>query len=163
MDHELGPKATGLAGTFGYLAPEYVSTCRASKESDIYSFEVVLLEIATGRKSVHQIEKYELGLLAWIWDLYGQGKLLLAVDQKLNKDVSEKQVECMMSVGLWCAHPDSSSKPSIKQVIYVLNFDIKMPNLPTKMPVPTYGVRPKSVSSTLDEPLLTISSMEASR
>lgn len=37
MDHELGSHTTGLAGTFGYMAPEYVMTGRASKESDIYS------------------------------------------------------------------------------------------------------------------------------
>ncbi|XVF59135.1 hypothetical protein PTKIN_Ptkin07bG0251200 [Pterospermum kingtungense] len=92
MNHELSPKTTGLAGTLGYMAPEYVSTGRASKESDVYSFGVVLLEIATGRKSVHQIENSELGLVAWIWDLYGQGQLLLSVDQRLNKDASEKEV-----------------------------------------------------------------------
>ncbi|XWS45045.1 hypothetical protein CRYUN_Cryun15aG0102800 [Craigia yunnanensis] len=160
MDHELGPKTTGLAGTLGYLAPEYVSTGRASKKSDVYSFGVVLLEIATGRKSTHQIEGFEMGLVAWIWDLYGQGKLLLAVNEKLNKDVNEKQVECLMIVGLWCAHPDSSSRPSIKQVIQVLNFDIEKPNLTTKMPVPTCRVPTKLVS---DEPSLTNSSMEVGR
>ncbi|GLT69123.1 hypothetical protein SLA2020_412990 [Shorea laevis] len=47
MDHELGPQTTGLAGTLGYMAPEYISTCRASKESDVYSFGVVALELAT--------------------------------------------------------------------------------------------------------------------
>ncbi|KAB1201375.1 L-type lectin-domain containing receptor kinase IX.1 [Morella rubra] len=51
MDHELGPQTTGLAGTLGYMAPEYISTGRASKESDVYSFGVVSLEIATGRRS----------------------------------------------------------------------------------------------------------------
>ncbi|XWS15418.1 hypothetical protein CRYUN_Cryun35bG0096100 [Craigia yunnanensis] len=162
MDHELGPKTTGLAGTIGYLALEYVSTGRACKQSDVYSFGVVLLEIATGRKSIHRIENFELGLVAWVWDLYGQGKLLLAVDEKLNKDVDEKQVECLMTFGLWCAHPDSSSRPSIKQVIQVLNFDTEKPNFPTKMPVPTYLV-PAKLVSTSGEPLLTNSSMEVGR
>ena len=51
MDHELGHQTSVLAGTFGYMAPEYVYSGRASKESDIYSFGVVLLEIVTGRRS----------------------------------------------------------------------------------------------------------------
>ncbi|KAA3474131.1 L-type lectin-domain containing receptor kinase IX.1 [Gossypium australe] len=71
-------------------------------------------------------------LFAWVWDLYGQGKLLSAVDEKLNNNVDEKQVDRLMIVGLWCAHPDNSSRPSIKQVTQALNFEIK-PNLPTKM------------------------------
>ncbi|XVF17402.1 hypothetical protein REPUB_Repub10bG0119100 [Reevesia pubescens] len=162
MDHELGPKTTGLAGTLGYLAPEYVSTGRASKESDVYSFGVVLLEIATGRKSIHRIDNFEMGLVAWVWDLYGKGKLLLDVDEKLNKDFDEKQAERLMIVGLWCAHPDSSSRPSMKQVIQVLNFDTEKPNLPTEMPVPTYLV-PTQVVGTSDEPFLTNSSMGVGR
>lgn len=46
MDHDFG-----LAETLGYMAPEYVATRMASKESDMFSFEVVVLEIAAGRKS----------------------------------------------------------------------------------------------------------------
>ncbi|KAL3525527.1 hypothetical protein ACH5RR_013899 [Cinchona calisaya] len=83
MDHELGPQTTGLAGTFGYLAPEHVSTGRASKESDVYSFGVVALEIATGRKSADRMptdKKPETGLVEWVWDLYGLGELSSAVD-----------------------------------------------------------------------------------
>lgn len=45
IDHELGPQSTGLAGTLGYMAPEYVRTGKASKESDVYSFGVVAIEI----------------------------------------------------------------------------------------------------------------------
>lgn len=57
VNHELGPQTTGLAGTLGYLAPEYIRRGRVSKESDVYSFGVVVLEIATGRKLIGLIEK----------------------------------------------------------------------------------------------------------
>jgi hypothetical protein len=156
MDHELGPQTTGLAGTLGYMAPEYISTGRASKESDVYSFGVVALEIATGRRSVDTMEKdSEIGLVQWVWNLYGKQDLLLAVDGKLDMDFDEKQVECLMIVGLWCAHPDRSSRPSIRQAIQVLNFEATMPNLPTKMPVPLYHIVTPLVSSS--EPLITTS------
>lgn len=161
MDHELGPKTTGLAGTLGYLAPEYISTGRASKESDVYSFGVVLLEIATGTKSVDPGRKSDMGLVEWIWGLYGTGELILAVDDKLGKEFDEKQVESLMIVGLWCAHPDCTSRPSIRQAIQVLYLESPLPNLPVKMPVPTYQVTLPSVSSS--EPSVTYSSMNLGR
>ncbi|KAF3439164.1 hypothetical protein FNV43_RR17439 [Rhamnella rubrinervis] len=66
MDHGLGPQTTRLAGTFGYLAPEYISTGRAGKETDVYSFGVVALEIVTGR-SFDPMGKYcEMGLVEWV-------------------------------------------------------------------------------------------------
>ncbi|KAJ6943043.1 hypothetical protein NC652_008746 [Populus alba x Populus x berolinensis] len=130
MDHELGPQTTDI------------STGRASKESDVYSFGVVSLEIATGRKAVDAIEqKSEMSLVEWIWDLCGTGKLNLA-----------NQMECLMIVGLWCAHPDRNIRPSIRQAIHVLNFEAPLPNLPTKMPVPLYHVPTPSLSS--GEPLI---------
>ncbi|KAH1047596.1 hypothetical protein J1N35_038380 [Gossypium stocksii] len=64
-----------------------------------------------------------------------------------------------MVVGLWCAHPDSNLRPSIKQAIRALKFEAEMPNLPTKMPVPMYHV-PTTSSATSAEPLLTNSSLE---
>lgn len=138
MDHELGPSTTGVAGTLGYMAPEYIYTGRASKESDVFSFGVVALEIATGKKSVDPMEKKS--LVEWVWDLYGSGKLLLAVDEKLPVGFNKSQAECLMIVGLWCSHLDYSLRPSIRQAIQVINFEAEMPNLPTKMPCTTYRV-----------------------
>uniref|UniRef100_A0A2N9HA57 Protein kinase domain-containing protein n=1 Tax=Fagus sylvatica TaxID=28930 RepID=A0A2N9HA57_FAGSY len=155
MDHELAPQTTGLAGTFGYMAPEYISTGRASKESDVYSFGVVALEIATGRRSVDLMgPNSNMRLVEWIWNLYGRGDLLLAVDGKLQTNFDEKQVECLMIIGLWCAHPDPNLRPSIRQAIQVLKFEAKIPILPTQMPTPMYPVPIQPLVSS-SEPLLT--------
>ncbi|RZC64275.1 hypothetical protein C5167_007966 [Papaver somniferum] len=157
MDHGLGLQSTGLAGTLGYLAPEYISTGKASKESDVFSFGVVALEIACGRKSVDCMEEVsDVGLVEWVWDLYDRDAVLAAIDHKLNLDFDANQAECLMVVGLWCAHPDRSVRPSIRQAIQVLNMEASIPTLPTKMPVPSYHVpeldlissEPTSITST---------------
>ncbi|CAH2042832.1 unnamed protein product [Thlaspi arvense] len=162
MDHEVGPQTTGLAGTFGYMAPEYIRTRRASKESDVFSFGVVALEIATGRKSLDPLEgDSQIGLVEWVWDLYGKEQLQSCVDERLHTNFDAKQVECLMIVGLWCAHPDRSLRPSIRQAMHVLNFEAAMPSLPTKMPVPVYHAPSASTSS--GEPSITYTSIEMAR
>ncbi|XP_039155808.1 L-type lectin-domain containing receptor kinase IX.1-like [Eucalyptus grandis] len=160
MDHELGPQTTGLAGTFGYMAPEYVSTGRASKESDVYSFGVVALEIATGRRSVDPMERSsQMSLVEWVWDLHGKGRVVEAVDERLQAHFDGQQVECSLAVGLWCAHPDRGLRPSIRQALQVLNFEATVPVLPNKMPIAVYHVQsPPSVSSI--KPLVTNSLQE---
>jgi serine/threonine protein kinase len=148
MNHEVGPQTTRLAGTLGYMAPEYISTGRASKESDIYSFGVVALEIATGRRLGYPIENdSDIGLVQWVWNLYGRRDLLLAVDEKMQNEFDKKQVECLMIVGLWCTHTDRNLRPSIRQAIQVLNFDATTPNLPIQIPVPLYNIPTPSISS----------------
>ncbi|XXG49068.1 hypothetical protein AAC387_Pa02g3347 [Persea americana] len=123
----------------GYLAPEYISSGRTSKESDIYSFGIVALEIACGRKMVKRNEdESRISLVEWIWDLYGNGRLLEAADESLHMDFDAAQMECLMIVGLWCAHPNNKLRPSIGKVIGVLNFEASMPKLPKTMPVAKY-------------------------
>ncbi|ESW31169.1 hypothetical protein PHAVU_002G215400 [Phaseolus vulgaris] len=139
VDHEKGSQTTHIAGTRGYIAPEYFTSGKATKESDIYSFGVVLLEITSGRKSVElEAEEGQITLVEWVWKLYGLGRLLEAADPKLCGEFDEKQMKRLVVVGLWCVHPDYSFRPSIRQVIQVLKFDSPLPILPEMMPVPTY-------------------------
>ncbi|RZR92882.1 hypothetical protein BHM03_00021257 [Ensete ventricosum] len=143
VDHERGSQTTVLAGTMGYLAPECVTTGKASKESDVYSFGVLALEIACGRRPVQLMEQAsKVRLVEWVWELYGRRRLLEAADEKLGGVFDEKQMECLMVVGLWCAHPDYNRRPSIKQAINVLNLEAPLPELPPSMPVPAYYAPP---------------------
>ncbi|XP_030440977.1 L-type lectin-domain containing receptor kinase IX.1-like [Syzygium oleosum] len=139
VDHAKGLQTTILAGTMGYMAPECVYTGKASKESDVYSFGVVLLEIACGRKVIQPwAVEGQVRLVDWVWELYGIARLLDAADSKLGTDFDGKQLECLMVVGLWCAHPDYTTRPSIREAFSVLNFNAPPPVLPSKLPVPTY-------------------------
>lgn len=144
VDHdELGSHTTVLAGTMGYLAPECVTIGKASKETDVYSFGVVALEISCGRRPVDpKAEPSKMRLVEWVWELYGKGQILEAVDEGLNKEFDEKQIERLLIVGLWCVHPDPTARPSIRQVINVLNFEAPLPRLPPQLPVPMYFAPP---------------------
>ena len=159
VDPELGSQTTVLAGTIGYLAPECVTTGRASKESDVYSFGVVSLEIACGRKPVEpRAEPNKVTLVEWVWDLYGKDQLLEAVDKGLGMEFDKEQIESLMVVGLWCCHPDPTIRPSIRQVIHVLNFEAPLPNLPSKFPIPMYfGSSMHLCEFSNTSPILTVS------
>ncbi|GLT98025.1 hypothetical protein SLE2022_155560 [Rubroshorea leprosula] len=140
-DHEKGSLTTLLAGTMGYLAPECHRTGKASKESDIYSFGVVALEIACGRRSIEpRYDEDQASLVAWAWQAYGNQRLLDVVDKKLSTDFDMREMECLLIIGLWCAHPIRNMRPSIKQAMQVLNFEAALPNLPSEMPAPVYNI-----------------------
>ncbi|CAK9163373.1 unnamed protein product, partial [Ilex paraguariensis] len=112
----------------------------ASKESDVYSFGIVALEIACGRKPIDpRAPEGQIRMVEWVWNLYGMGKLLETADPKLSANYDEKEIECLMIVGLWCAHPDPNLRPSIRQALHVFNFEAPLPILPSQMPVPTYS------------------------
>ncbi|KAL4615002.1 hypothetical protein ACB092_07G092800 [Castanea dentata] len=154
MDEKLGIKTTGLAGTFGYMAPEYISTRKATKGSDVFSFGVVALEIACGKRSTEpEFEGPHVPLVALVWESYGNERLHDMADRRLSMEFDMKQMDCLLITGLWCAHPDQSMRPSIREVIQVLNFEAPLPNLAKKMPVANYDVHCvyDGTSSTIDQ------------
>ncbi|XP_058191318.1 L-type lectin-domain containing receptor kinase IX.1-like [Rhododendron vialii] len=144
VDHEKQPETTLLAGTMGYLAPECVITGKANKKSDVYSFGIVSLEIACGRKPHDlKVPESQMRLVEWVWDLYGMGRLLEAMDATLGSDFDEQETERLMIVGLWCAHPDHNFRPKIRDAIHVLiNFEAPLPILPPKLPVLSFASLP---------------------
>ncbi|KAI9121255.1 hypothetical protein K1719_008288 [Acacia pycnantha] len=140
VPHEKGCRTTLIAGTRGYIAPEYVFTGKIYKESDIYSFGVVLLEVATGRKAVDGQDKEAtaISVAEWVWGLYGKGKVGEAGDSSLVGEYKEEEMERMLVVGLWCTHPEYKMRPNLREVIKVLKFEADLPVIPLVMPVPMY-------------------------
>ncbi|CAN6224145.1 unnamed protein product [Urochloa humidicola] len=145
FDHGRSSHTTNLAGTMGYMDPECFMTGRASPESDVYSFGVVLLEVACGRPPMvvpDDQEADQLGrtrLVQWVWGLYGRGTVIEAADERMGGDFDRGEMERVMVVGLACAHPDSSLRPSIRQAMSMLQCEVTLPTLPAKMPTPKYS------------------------
>ncbi|KAG8092930.1 hypothetical protein GUJ93_ZPchr0012g21166 [Zizania palustris] len=135
---------TGIAGTMGYIDPEECMLVRkASVESDVYSFGVVLLEVACGRRPAVGVNGGEdfVHLAQWVWGSHGGGGGILgAADARLKSEFDAAEMEHVLVVGLWCAHPDRGLRPSIRQAVSVLRFEAPLPSLPAKMPVATYGL-----------------------
>ncbi|RZR96776.1 hypothetical protein BHM03_00025840 [Ensete ventricosum] len=163
VDHKLGQHATVPAGTLGYLAPECFNTGKASKESDVYSFGIVALEIATGRRAVeHSKDEDEVRLVEWVWEMHGRGRLLHTADRSLDVDYDAKQMERLMLVGLWCAHPDHTQRPSMREVIQAFTFEGVIPDLPKTMPVPVFAAPPVQGSNS-STPTVTFGSLTTGR
>ncbi|XBI23316.1 hypothetical protein VPH35_051895 [Triticum aestivum] len=144
VEHGAGPRTTKVVmGTAGYIDPEFIRTRRPSTEADVYSFGIVLLEVVSGRRPDMEMEQSGdkfIPLLRWIWDLYEKEAIVEAVDEKLkggnwqqllNDDGDYKwQMHRTLVVGLWCTHPCPSARPSVVQLMNVLQSkDVTLPTL----------------------------------
>ncbi|CAM0901443.1 unnamed protein product [Alopecurus aequalis] len=151
VNHGQGSHTTKIAGTKGYMDPaECMITGRASTKSDVYSFGVVVLEIVCGRRPILVLrgnEAITMHLVQWVWDLYGDGRILDAADARLNGEFDGHEMERVMVASLWCTHPDMSLRPSIREAVNVMRFEAPLPSLPTKMPVATFVAPVQSLLS----------------
>ncbi|CAL4993829.1 unnamed protein product [Urochloa decumbens] len=139
VEHGHGSHTTLLAGTMGYMDPECIVTSRASTESDIYSFGVVLLEIACGRRPVVALpDDAVMHLAQHVSELHDRGTILDAADPRLNGEFDFGEMKCVLLVGLWCTHHSRSQRLSIRQAVSALRFEAPLPSLPSGMPVATY-------------------------
>ena len=131
VDHASASQTTDLVGTKGYMDPRCVITRRASKKSDIYSFGIVALELACGRKPInHEAPKDQVVMLEWDRELHGKGEALLnTADQRLGGHFDEQQMKCLLILGLRCAHYEYDRRSSIKEALQVLNFEASLPLL----------------------------------
>lgn len=120
-----------ISGTPGYIAPEYFHTGRATTESDVFSFGAVALEVACGRRPRTEAQLY---LVDWVWGLYREDRLLEAADPRLLNDFDRDEMKCMLLVGLACSHPSPQERPTIRQVLQILNKDAPPPIMPLFKP-----------------------------
>ncbi|KAH8485693.1 hypothetical protein H0E87_027220 [Populus deltoides] len=139
-------KATELAGTPGYMAPESILTGRATTETDVYAFGVLVLEVACGRKPGGQTKRddYISNIVHGLWELYRRGTILEGADPRLDGIFKNEEMECVLILGLACCHPNPNDRPSMKTVLQVLTGEAPPPDVPAERPVFMWPPKPPS-------------------
>lgn len=113
---------TRVMGTYGYAAPEYVSTGHLTTKSDVYSFGVVLLELLTGRRAVDKLRpKTEQNLVDWVKPyLTSSRKLRCIMDPRLGGQYSVKGAKGMALLALQCISLQPKDRPRMPAIIEAL-------------------------------------------
>ncbi|CAN8287165.1 unnamed protein product [Cochlearia groenlandica] len=119
---DLSYVSTRIMGTYGYAAPEYMSSGHLNARSDVYSFGVVLLEILTGRQALdHNMPVKEEYLVKWAGPyLTSQRKVLQIVDTRLGTQYLPEEAVRLASIAVQCLSIEPKSRPSMDQVVRVL-------------------------------------------
>uniref|UniRef100_A0A7N0SY13 non-specific serine/threonine protein kinase n=1 Tax=Kalanchoe fedtschenkoi TaxID=63787 RepID=A0A7N0SY13_KALFE len=113
--------STRIAGTIGYMAPEYAMRGYLTDKADVYSFGIVALEIVSGKSNTNYRPKEEfVYLLDWAYVLQEQGNLLELVDPSLGTEYNQKEAMRMLNLSLLCTNPSPSLRPAMSSVVKML-------------------------------------------
>ncbi|GJM91316.1 hypothetical protein PR202_ga07678 [Eleusine coracana subsp. coracana] len=117
-DHGGDPATTRVVGTLGYMSPEVFEMGRATAATDVFAFGVLLLEAASGRRPVDPATGAS--LLRWVRELGVTGKLLRAVDERLEGCYDEEEATRVLWLGLACSQTRPEARPTMRQVCQYL-------------------------------------------
>ncbi|KAL5731131.1 hypothetical protein ACHQM5_003889 [Ranunculus cassubicifolius] len=113
---------TTMRGTRGYLAPEWISGVAITAKADVYSYGMMLFEIISGkRNSEHSKEGNIIFFPTWAAQKIIEEEDVLAVlDNKLEGDANMEELTRACRVACWCIQDDESNRPSMGQVVQIL-------------------------------------------
>ncbi|GKV30860.1 hypothetical protein SLEP1_g39632 [Rubroshorea leprosula] len=119
-----------VAGTYGYMSPEYAIEGLFSIKSDVFSFGVVVLEIISGkRNALFYHNEQAQTLLGYAWKLWYEDTGLDMMDPSLHKDYNEGQALKCIQIALLCVQDDAADRPTMTEVVSMLSSEnVVVPN-----------------------------------
>ncbi|KAF5477397.1 hypothetical protein F2P56_004040 [Juglans regia] len=127
--------STRVAGTIGYLAPEYAIKGQLTRKADIYSFGVLLMEIVSGRCNTNtRLPIEEQYLLERMWELYEQRVLVGLVDPAMNGDFDAEEACKFLKIGLLCTQDAPKLRPSMSTVVKMLTSEVDVDDIKITKP-----------------------------
>ncbi|MCO5604518.1 hypothetical protein L7F22_058685 [Adiantum nelumboides] len=131
---------TRVAGTQGYLAPEYAMYGLLTEKSDVYSFGVLLLVFLSGRQALDVHGAYTL-MTDWAWAEAKRSNVLGIVDERIRAHGFDDLMKRFVLVGILCAHVHVAFRPTMPEVVKMLQGEADIPDIPDRpMPLMHDGV-----------------------
>ncbi|KAL5204031.1 hypothetical protein ABZP36_008902 [Zizania latifolia] len=127
MDVERNTVTTGVRGTMGHIAPEYIKTGRPSVKTDIFGYGVMLLEIVTGKRAIFPdfLEGAgEIMLIDQVKMSMQEGRLAGVVDRNLDSAYNHEELEKIVQIALLCTDMDPKHRPAMSEVVQMLEGDV---------------------------------------
>ncbi|KAK1556928.1 hypothetical protein Q3G72_014792 [Acer saccharum] len=120
---------SAIAGSYGYIAPEYAYTLKVDEKSDVYSFGVVLLELITGRRPVGDFGEDGLDIVQWTKMQTDSNKegVVKILDQRLSNNIPLSEAMQVFFVAMLCVQEQSVQRPTMREVVQML-AQAKQPN-----------------------------------
>ncbi|KAG0625361.1 hypothetical protein M758_2G048800 [Ceratodon purpureus] len=112
--------STRPAGTAGYFDPQYFIRQQLTTASDVYGYGVVLLELVTGQRAIDRERTAEFNLVEWARPRFAEGGIEAIADRKLGDDYPKDVFQAMAELGLECSLFDKDQRPSMKEVVSIL-------------------------------------------
>ncbi|KAG2323869.1 hypothetical protein Bca52824_006597 [Brassica carinata] len=108
---------TLVAGTFGYMDPEYFLSSQYTHKSDVYSFGVVLVELITGEKAVSRVRSEEgRGLATHFLEAMKENRVIDIVDVRIKEENNLDQVMGVTKLAQKCLSRKGKKRPSMTEV-----------------------------------------------
>ncbi|EXB74617.1 Putative leucine-rich repeat receptor-like protein kinase [Morus notabilis] len=104
-----------IAGTPGYIDPEYYISNSLNEKSDVYSFGVMLLEIITARPVLAKTQQNN-HVIEWVSSMLGKGDIKNILDPRLEGDFSINSAWKLIEISMACVSRTSTSRPTMSRV-----------------------------------------------
>ncbi|KAM1407257.1 hypothetical protein ACFXTH_001841 [Malus domestica] len=114
--------STDIAGTFGYIPPEYGQSGRSTTKGDVYSFGVILLELVTGKEPTGpDFKDLEGGnLVGWVFQMMKKGKAADVLDPVVLDADSKRRMVQVLKIACVCLSDNPAQRPTMLQVLKFL-------------------------------------------
>ncbi|XP_044465925.1 G-type lectin S-receptor-like serine/threonine-protein kinase At2g19130 [Mangifera indica] len=132
---------TTIRGTRGYLAPEWISGVAITTKADVYSYGMMLFELVSGRRNSEQFDSENSKFFpTWVATAIIEGvSVLKLLDSRLEGNADVEEVLRICRVACWCIQDDETQRPSMGQVVQMLEGVLEVTQYPIPRSIEAYS------------------------